>query len=100
VQKGIGRSLLALVAKNNSVSGGVRIQHALLSALRNLAIPADNKPVLLKDGLINSVLPMMEIPTLPVVFKLLGTLRMSIDGQGIMITHFLLENYFFALLKN
>ncbi|KAJ4445141.1 hypothetical protein ANN_06942 [Periplaneta americana] len=25
---------------------------------------------------------MLEIPTFPVVFKLLGTLRMVIDGQG------------------
>jgi hypothetical protein len=82
VQKGIGRKLLALVEKNNTVSGGIRLQHALLSALRNLAIPAENKPILLKDGLIASVLPMVEVPTFPVVFKLLGTLRMAIDGQG------------------
>ncbi|XP_059471652.1 GTPase-GDP dissociation stimulator vimar [Neocloeon triangulifer] len=81
VQKGIGKKLLALVDKNNSTSGGIRLQHALLSALRNLAIPAENKPILLKDGLLDSVLPMLEIPTSPVVFKLLGTLRMAIDGQ-------------------
>jgi len=64
------------------VSGGIRLQHALLSALRNLAIPAENKSILLKDGLVATVLPMMEVPTFPVVFKLLGTLRMAIDGQG------------------
>ncbi|XP_065353013.1 GTPase-GDP dissociation stimulator vimar [Cloeon dipterum] len=81
VKKGIGKKLLDLVAKNNAMAAGIRLQHALLSALRNLAIPAENKAILLKDGLLDSILPMIEIPTLPVVFKLLGTLRMAIDGQ-------------------
>lgn len=51
---------------------------------RNLVIPAQNKPVMLADGLLEVVYPMLSIPTFPVVFKLLGTLRMVIDGQGII----------------
>jgi len=49
---------------------------------RNLVIPSQNKAVVLEDGLVDIVYPMLAIPTFPVVFKLLGTLRMVIDGQG------------------
>lgn len=45
-------------------------------------IPSQNKAVVLEDGLVDIVYPMLAIPTFPVVFKLLGTLRMVIDGQG------------------
>jgi hypothetical protein len=45
-------------------------------------IPSQNKAVVLEDGLVDTVYPMLAIPTFPVVFKLLGTLRMVIDGQG------------------
>jgi hypothetical protein len=38
--------------------------------------------MMLEDGLVDAVYPMLTIPTFPVVFKLLGTLRMVIDGQG------------------
>ena len=38
--------------------------------------------MVLEDGLVDIVYPMLAIPTFPVVFKLLGTLRMVIDGQG------------------
>ncbi|KAF4520682.1 hypothetical protein B566_EDAN006358 [Ephemera danica] len=81
VQKGVGKKLLRLVAKNNSAAGDIRLQHALLSALRNLAIPMQNKATLLSEGLVETVVPMASIPTFPVVFKLLGTLRMVVDSQ-------------------
>lgn len=45
-------------------------------------IPSQNKAIVLEDGLVDTVYPMLAIPTFPVVFKLLGTLRMVIDGQG------------------
>ncbi|KAL0102265.1 hypothetical protein PUN28_018656 [Cardiocondyla obscurior] len=81
VEQGIHRKLLKILEKNGSTSGNIRCQHALLSALRNLVIPADNKSLILADGLIDVLYPMLEIPTFPVVFKLLGTLRIVIDGQ-------------------
>ncbi|EFN75447.1 Rap1 GTPase-GDP dissociation stimulator 1-B [Harpegnathos saltator] len=81
VEQGIHRELLKLLQKNDSKSGDIRCQHALLSALRNLVIPADNKSLILADGLIDVLYPMLDIPTFPVVFKLLGTLRIVIDGQ-------------------
>lgn len=81
VEQEVSKKLLALVAKNNTSAGDIRLQHALLSALRNLVIPAQNKPVMLADGLLEAVYPMLSVPTFPVVFKLLGTLRMVIDGQ-------------------
>jgi hypothetical protein len=49
---------------------------------RNLVIPSPNKAIVLEDGLVDTVYPMLAVPTFPVVFKLLGTLRMVIDGQG------------------
>lgn len=81
VEEGIHRKLLKLLQKNDSKCGDIRCQHALLSALRNLVIPADNKSLILADGLIDVLYPMLDIPTFPVVFKLLGTLRIVIDGQ-------------------
>ncbi|XP_078042956.1 visceral mesodermal armadillo-repeats [Augochlora pura] len=81
VAQGVHRSLLKLLQDNNTDAADIRFQHALLSALRNLVIPADNKPVILQDGLIDVLYSMLHIPSYPVVFKLLGTLRIVIDGQ-------------------
>ncbi|XP_011883269.1 PREDICTED: rap1 GTPase-GDP dissociation stimulator 1 [Vollenhovia emeryi] len=81
VEQGVHRKLLKLLERNGGTSGDIRCQHALLSALRNLVIPADNKSLILADGLFDVLYPMLEIPTFPVVFKLLGTLRIVIDGQ-------------------
>ncbi|XP_076299329.1 visceral mesodermal armadillo-repeats [Lasioglossum baleicum] len=81
VAQDVHRSLLKLLQDNNTDTADIRFQHALLSALRNLVIPADNKPVILQDGLIDVLYSMLHIPSYPVVFKLLGTLRIIIDGQ-------------------
>lgn len=69
----------------------MRLQHALLSALRNLVIPKQNKSIIIKAGLVQTILPMLEIHQAPVVYKLLGTLRMMIDGQ-MQLAHELLQN--------
>lgn len=69
----------------------MRLQHALLSALRNLVIPKQNKPLIIKAGLVQTILPMLEIHQPPVVYKLLGTLRMTVDGQ-FQLAQELLEN--------
>ncbi|XP_033319971.1 rap1 GTPase-GDP dissociation stimulator 1-B [Bombus bifarius] len=82
VTQGVHCNLLKLLQKNNTDIADIRFQHALLSALRNLVIPADNKPVILKDGLINILYSMLNVSSYPVVFKLLGTLRIVIDGQS------------------
>lgn len=34
VKQGIGKKLLAILAKNNTEKGDMKLQHALLSALR------------------------------------------------------------------
>lgn len=60
----------------------MKIQHALLSTLKNLVIPRENKGQLLQEGLIDIIYPMIKIDQYLVVFKLLGTFRMVIDGQG------------------
>lgn len=70
----------------------MRLQHALLSALRNLVIPKPNKKAVIEAGLVQTILPMLEIHQPPVVFKLLGTLRMTVDSQG---KEFFLINFIF-----
>lgn len=81
VERGVMKKLITILAKNNGSEDDMRLQHALLSALRNLVIPKPNKAAVVDDGLVETILPMLDIHQPPVVFKLLGTLRMTIDGQ-------------------
>uniref|UniRef100_A0A3Q2YSH5 Si:dkey-191g9.5 n=1 Tax=Hippocampus comes TaxID=109280 RepID=A0A3Q2YSH5_HIPCM len=59
--------------------GDVSVLHAGLSALRNLAIPATNKVRMMDVAERIKSLLRSDMP--PVQFKLLGTLRMIVDGQ-------------------
>ncbi|XP_029687862.1 rap1 GTPase-GDP dissociation stimulator 1-like [Takifugu rubripes] len=61
--------------------GDVSVQHAGLSALRNLAIPATNKVRMLDNGVTDRIKTLLRSDMPPVQFKLLGTLRMMVDGQ-------------------
>lgn len=81
VENKIMHKLLAILAKNNGVDHQMTLQHALLSTLKNLVIPKPNKAAVVEAGLVDIILPMLEIHQPPVVFKLLGTLRMTVDGQ-------------------
>lgn len=81
VENKIMQKLLAILAKNNGVDHQMTLQHALLSTLKNLVIPKPNKAAVVEAGLVDIILPMLEIHQPPVVFKLLGTLRMTVDGQ-------------------
>lgn len=85
VESGVHKDFLQLLKKHNGQEGDVRLQHALISALRNLAIPASNKAIILKDGALEILTPMINCCTLTVAFKLLASLRMLVDGQGIYI---------------
>ncbi|XP_035911690.1 rap1 GTPase-GDP dissociation stimulator 1-B [Anopheles stephensi] len=81
VEKKIMHKLLSILAKNNGTEHQMTLQHALLSTLKNLVIPKPNKAAVIEAGLVEIILPMLEIHQAPVVFKLLGTLRMTVDGQ-------------------
>ncbi|KAK7602061.1 hypothetical protein V9T40_009502 [Parthenolecanium corni] len=81
VKQGISKKLIAILSKNNTDKGDMKLQHALLSALRNLVIPDQNKSIVIKDGLLETLYPMISITSYPVVFKLLGTFRIVIDKQ-------------------
>ncbi|XP_076160707.1 visceral mesodermal armadillo-repeats [Ptiloglossa arizonensis] len=81
VTQSVHRNLLKLLQSNNTDTADKRFQYALLSALRNLVILADNKPIILEDGLIDVLYSMLDIQSFSVVFKLFGTLRIVIDGQ-------------------
>ncbi|XP_056634995.1 GTPase-GDP dissociation stimulator vimar [Diorhabda sublineata] len=80
---GISQKLINILKKYNTSTSleDVKIQHALLSTLKNLVIPQKNKSKILKEGLLEVIYPMIKIDQYLVVFKLLGTLRIVIDGQ-------------------
>ncbi|XP_028835474.1 rap1 GTPase-GDP dissociation stimulator 1 isoform X3 [Denticeps clupeoides] len=82
VDTGIVQKLLELLDRHVE-EGNVTVQHAALSALRNLAIPVVNKSKMLSAGVSDVVLKFLQSEMPPVQFKLLGTLRMLIDTQGI-----------------
>lgn len=76
------KNLILDLLEKQSVEGDISIQHALLGALKNLAIPHRNKEKLLQYGIINILYPLIKSNQDLVVFKLLGTFRMVIDGQS------------------
>ncbi|TKS92576.1 Rap1 GTPase-GDP dissociation stimulator 1-A [Collichthys lucidus] len=80
VDTGIVQKLLELLDRHVE-EGNVTVQHAALSALRNLAIPVVNKSKMLSAGVADVVLKFLQSEMPPVQFKLLGTLRMLIDTQ-------------------
>ncbi|XP_072543871.1 rap1 GTPase-GDP dissociation stimulator 1 isoform X4 [Salminus brasiliensis] len=81
VDTGIVQRLLELLDRHVE-EGNVTVQHAALSALRNLAIPVVNKSKMLSAGVADVVLKFLQSEMPPVQFKLLGTLRMLIDTQA------------------
>ncbi|KAG7461900.1 hypothetical protein MATL_G00196090 [Megalops atlanticus] len=81
VDTGIVQKLLELLERHVD-EGNVTVQHAALSALRNLAIPVVNKSKMLSAGVADVVLKFLKSEMPPVQFKLLGTLRMLIDTQA------------------
>ncbi|XP_054238325.1 rap1 GTPase-GDP dissociation stimulator 1-like [Indicator indicator] len=81
VQLGVIDQLLDLLEKHVE-SGDISVQHAALSALRNLAIPVINKVQMLEEGVTERIQALLRSEIPPVQFKLLGTLRMLADGQA------------------
>ncbi|NXW81824.1 GDS1 protein, partial [Alopecoenas beccarii] len=81
VQLGVIHQLLDLLEKHVE-SGDVSVQHAALSALRNLAIPVINKVQMLEESLAERIQALLRSEMPPVQFKLLETLRMLADGQA------------------
>ncbi|XP_054653573.1 rap1 GTPase-GDP dissociation stimulator 1 [Dunckerocampus dactyliophorus] len=80
VELGVVPHILTML-EQHIVEGDVSVLHAGLSALRNLAIPATNKARMLDDGVAERIKPLLQSDMPPVQFKLLGTLRMMVDGQ-------------------
>ncbi|NXP04505.1 GDS1 protein, partial [Thinocorus orbignyianus] len=81
VQLGLIHQLLDLLEKHVE-SGDISVQHAALSALRNLAIPVVNKVQMLEEGVAERIQALLRSEMPPVQFKLLGTLRMLTDGHA------------------
>jgi len=80
VHLGVAELLIASL-KTAPLEKTEALQHAVLSTLRNLAIPLQNKPVLLDKGILGTVLPLSKSPTFQIQFKLLGLIRMLVDNQ-------------------
>ncbi|XP_058841111.1 rap1 GTPase-GDP dissociation stimulator 1-B-like isoform X2 [Acipenser ruthenus] len=80
VDSGVVSPILDLLERHVD-EGDVSVQHAALSALRNLAIPVVNKVRMLQDGVSERIRKLLRSDMPPVQFKLLGTLRMMVDGQ-------------------
>ncbi|XP_053305831.1 rap1 GTPase-GDP dissociation stimulator 1-A-like isoform X2 [Spea bombifrons] len=81
VKLGVVHQLLDLLEMHVE-NGDVGVQHAALSALRNLAIPVLNKVQMLEEGVADRIQMLLRSEMPPVQFKLLGTLRMLTDGQA------------------
>ncbi|XP_071987047.1 rap1 GTPase-GDP dissociation stimulator 1-A-like isoform X4 [Engystomops pustulosus] len=81
VELGVVHQLLDLLEQHVE-KGDVSVQHAALSALRNLAIPVMNKVKMLEEGVADRIQMLLRSEMPPVQFKLLGTLRMLTDGQA------------------
>uniref|UniRef100_A0A4W3GR58 Si:dkey-191g9.5 n=1 Tax=Callorhinchus milii TaxID=7868 RepID=A0A4W3GR58_CALMI len=81
VALGVVHHLLDLLEQHLD-NGNATVQHAALSALRNLAIPVANKVRMLEEGVVERVQSLLTSDRPPVQFKLLGTLRMLVDGQA------------------
>ncbi|XP_074645613.1 rap1 GTPase-GDP dissociation stimulator 1-like [Tubulanus polymorphus] len=88
VKDGITEELLNLLKSiEGDAKSNVTLQHGALSALRNLSIPPVNKPVMVKSGALAHVLKLVDCDMTPVQFKLLGFIRMTIDGQEVAANH-------------
>ncbi|KAK9882821.1 hypothetical protein WA026_023433 [Henosepilachna vigintioctopunctata] len=81
VKEGISKKLIGLLNKYTIENPDIKLLHGLLSTLKNLVVPSKNKSIILEEGLIQTVQPILEIDQDIVIFKLLGTLRLVIDGQ-------------------
>lgn len=81
VEKGIVEKLMNILRTNVSSESSFLLHHAVFSTLRNLAIPVSNKPKLLSAGVLEICLTLINTDVMAVVFKLLGVLRMLIEGQ-------------------
>ncbi|XP_033097113.1 rap1 GTPase-GDP dissociation stimulator 1-like isoform X2 [Anneissia japonica] len=77
---GVLDPLFKMLEKVEGHEMDVRLQHAVLSALRNLSVPKLNKARMLDAGTLEAILPLLVTERNPVQFKLLGTARLLIDG--------------------
>ncbi|XP_055877369.1 rap1 GTPase-GDP dissociation stimulator 1-like isoform X2 [Biomphalaria glabrata] len=81
VEMGIVDKLISILKTNVTSESSFMLHHAVLSSLRNLAIPVANKPKLLEAGVLEICLSLIHTDVMAVIFKLLGVLRMLIEGQ-------------------
>ena len=78
-------TLIGLLKQHQNINGDLKLQHALLGTVRNLAVNPAARKQLLEQGILDPCLRLTEKLDLfnaqPVIFKLLQTLRFIIDGN-------------------
>ncbi|XP_077291236.1 visceral mesodermal armadillo-repeats [Arctopsyche grandis] len=79
---GVFVKLMSILLLHKSHEDDIRLQHVVLSSLRNLVIPQRNKSLAIKHGILPLLIEMVpNVNQYYVVFKLVATLRMLVDGQ-------------------
>ncbi|XP_067947570.1 rap1 GTPase-GDP dissociation stimulator 1-B-like [Watersipora subatra] len=84
IQRGISLELYKSLDQLQGVADDARTAptiHAILSALRNMAIAPRNKIQLLEQRIMGHILPYMKSDNSIVTSKLVGVVRLLIDGQ-------------------
>ncbi|KAF6025214.1 RAP1GDS1 [Bugula neritina] len=86
IQRGISSALCKCLDQLHDFCSDNRTAptiHALLSALRNLAIAPSNKQQLLEQGILKHLLPYIDCENSIVTSKLVGAIRLLIDGRSV-----------------
>jgi hypothetical protein len=89
MDSGILVPLKKLLNLDPSVEGAASVFQGSLSALRNLAIPVDNKQKLFNAGIADDAIRHLESKSPTVQFKALGTIRLMVDKQESICNHIL-----------
>jgi len=79
VSNNLHKDILSILEEKCASEDDICFQHACLSTLRNLSIPAANKAKICKTEIISVLIRTSVSETHAVTFKLVGTLRMLTD---------------------
>ncbi len=78
--------LISLLKAHQNPHTDLKLQHAILGAVRNLAVTPSARKQLLEQGLLDPCLRLTDklnlLTAQPVIFKLMATMRLVIDGNA------------------
>ncbi|XP_045463520.1 rap1 GTPase-GDP dissociation stimulator 1 [Harmonia axyridis] len=100
VKEGISKKLIDLLQNYSRKYDNTNLLHSLLSTLKNLVVPKENKSIILEEGLFNAIKSVLQMKEDITIFKLLGTLRLVIDGQEMAARNIMSDQIFLEKLVN